>query len=152
VAVRDFSISTAIAAPPDRVWAVMRDIERWPAWTSTVTQVNRLDTGPLAVGSRAKIRQPKLPPAVWRITELGDTARSFTWVAKTPGVCVTAKHGVEPDGTGSRATLSIRFSGLLGGVVARLTRDLNERYLAVEAAGLKAHSEARGASAASPLV
>jgi hypothetical protein len=35
-------------------------------------------------------------------------------------------------------TLSIEFSGPL---VARLTRGLNERYLALEANGLKARSE-----------
>ena len=43
-------------------------------------------------------------------------------------------------GNGSRATLSIRFSGLLGPLFARLTRKLNERYLALEASGLKERS------------
>lgn len=136
-----FSIAVEIQAPPDRVWEVMRDIEQWPKWTPTVTSIRRLDRGPLDVGSRVHIRQPKLLPAEWRITELDEEKRSFTWVTRGPGVRVTARHWVEPSGSGSRATLSIQFSGLLAPLVAGLTRGLNERYLAIEAKGLKERSE-----------
>ena len=135
-----FSISVEIRASPGRVWAVLRDIERWPEWTPTVTSIQRVDRGPLAVGSRARIRQPKLPPAEWQVTEL-DEGRSFTWVTRSPGVRVTGRHWVEADGDGSRATLSLQFSGLLGFLVARLTRGLSERYLALEARGLRERSE-----------
>jgi uncharacterized membrane protein len=133
-----FSITAEIEAPPERVWAIMSDIERWPEWTPTVTSVERLDPGPLSIGSRARIRQPKLPPADWRITMLDQTKRTFTWITGGPGVRVTARHSVEPAaGQGrSRATLSIHFEGLFGPLVARVTRSLNERYLQLEADGL----------------
>lgn len=137
----DFRIAVDIQAPPDRVWAVMRDIERWPEWTPTVTSIRPLGTGPLAVGSRALIRQPKLPPARWQVTDLDEGKRSFTWVNRGPGIRVTARHWVEAHGAGSRATLSLQLSGLLGPLVARLTRGLNERYLALEAKGLRERSE-----------
>jgi energy-coupling factor transporter transmembrane protein EcfT len=52
-----------------------------------------------------------------------------------------ASHWVEETGNTSRATLSIRFSGLLGPLFARLTRNLNDRYLALEAKGLRESSE-----------
>ena len=91
-----------------------------------MTSIQRVDRGPLAVGSQGRIRQPKLPPAVWQITEL-DEGRSFTWVTRSPGVRVTARHSVEASEGGSRATLSLQFSGLLGPLVARLTRGLNQR-------------------------
>ena len=137
----DFRIAVDIKAPPDRVWAVMRDIERWPEWTPTVTSIRRLDAGTLAVGSRALIRQPKLPPARWQVTELDEDARTFTWMTRGPGMRLMARHWVEDNGSGSRATLSIQFSGLLGPLFARLTRDLNDRYLALEANGLRERSE-----------
>ena len=136
---RDLSITVDIAAPPEGVWAVISDVERWSEWTPTVTRIERLDQGPLAVGSRARIRQPKLPPAVWRVSDLSE-GQSFTWVSRSPGVSVIATHSVEPAGQGARATLSIRFSGLLGPLVATCTRRLTERYLALEAQGLRERS------------
>jgi len=136
----EFSISTEIAAPPATVWAVMRDGERWPEWTPSVTSVKLLDPRPLAVGSRVVIRQPGFPPALWKVTEL-EEGRGFTWVSRAPGLRVTARHGVEPTPSGTRATLSISFGGLLGPLFGWLTRKVNVRYLGLEAAGLKQKSE-----------
>ncbi|HYC33443.1 MAG TPA: SRPBCC family protein [Gemmatimonadales bacterium] len=141
------SISTDIAAPPDRVWAVMADVERWHEWTPTVTSIERLDKGPLVAGSRARIRQPRLPVAVWEVTELVP-GKSFVWVTRSPGVRVIARHEVEPSGAGARATLSVRFTGPLGPLVAWVTGSLNERYLALEAKGLRERSTGRAAGGA----
>jgi uncharacterized protein YndB with AHSA1/START domain len=136
----DFEITVDIAAPPARVWAVMSDVERWHEWTTTVTSIERLDSGTLAVGARARIRQPKLPRADWTITAL-DEGRGFTWETRSPGVTVVANHFVEPGALGTHATLSLRFAGLLGPLVGWMTKGLNNRYLAIEAAGLKRRSE-----------
>jgi uncharacterized membrane protein len=135
-----FSVAVNINAPPQRVLAVLCDVERWPEWTSTVTQVQRLDRGPFAVGSSARVLQPKLRPAVWQVTEL-DENRSFTWVTRAPGVRMTAGHFVEAQGGGSRAALSFEISGLLGPIVSRLYRGLIQQYVATEAQGLKRRSE-----------
>jgi uncharacterized membrane protein len=137
---RTFSINVEIQAPTERVWAVMSDVERWHEWTASVKSIRRLDKGPLQIGSRAWIRQPKLPPALWKVSEL-ETGRSFTWVSGSPGIRVAGKHSVESIANGSRATLSVHFSGIFGGVFATLLRRLNEQYLAWEAAGLKRRSE-----------
>jgi uncharacterized protein YndB with AHSA1/START domain len=92
--VNRFSIAVDIPAAPDRVWEVLADVERWPEWTPSVTRITRLDPGPLAVGSRARIHQPRLLPATWRIGELGE-GRRFTRVTGSPGVWVVAEHAVE---------------------------------------------------------
>ena len=135
------SVTVEIAAPPERVWDVLTDVERWPEWTETVTSVKRLDEGPLRAGSRAKIDQPKIPETEYEVTEL-DPGRSFTWVATGPGVTTTARHEVaQLPGGGSRVKLIVEQSGWLGSVMGRFYRGLTDRYLANEAAGLKSRCE-----------
>ncbi|HZS58867.1 MAG TPA: SRPBCC family protein [Gemmatimonadaceae bacterium] len=128
-----------IRAASDRVLAILSDVERWPEWTSTMTSIRRLDAGPFRVGSRARVEQSKLKPAVWRVTELDDT--HFTWTTSGPGIRMTARHDIEPTKTGSRVTLSLEFSGLLAWLAVRVAGELAERYIAAEAAGLKKRSE-----------
>lgn len=137
---RRYSTTIDIAAPPATVWAVMIDVERWPEWTDSIAAVERRDGGPLASGSRVVIRQPKLPPATWQVTEV-EHGRGFTWISRVPGLLVTARHEIAAAGSGSRVTLSIHYGGLLGGLLARLTGGVNDRYLAMEAEGLKRRSE-----------
>jgi uncharacterized protein YndB with AHSA1/START domain len=137
---RIFEISVDIDAPPERVWQVMTDVEKWPEWTVSVQSLKRLDSGQFRVGSRARIKQPKFLPALWEVTQL-DPQRSFTWVTRSPGVIASGKHRVERTTKGSRATLSVAYGGLLGGLVARVLGGLTDRYLMFEAAGLKQRSE-----------
>ena len=138
----DFQISVEIAAPPATVWAVMADAERWHEWTPSVRSIRLLDDGPLRVGSRALIRQPKFPPAVWKVTAL-DPGRSFTWKSGAPSVWVHAHHSVVPIPGGARATLKLRYDGFLARLIGRMTRGITDRYLGFEAAGLKKRSEER---------
>jgi len=141
---RDFSTSIDIDAPPDRVWKHMRDVERWSEWTPSVRGIRILGGGPLRPGIRALVRQPKLPPAVWKVSELDDSGRHFTWISVAPGVVVTARHGVTARESGCRATLSLAYGGVLAGLLARMTRAITERYLEMEANGLKRLSESGG--------
>jgi hypothetical protein len=107
-----------------------------------VSSVRVVEGGPLAVGKRVRIRQPKLPPAEWRVTRV-EPDRGFTWVSRAPGILVTGSHEIEPRDGGSHVTLSLHYAGLLGPLLARVTREVTLRYIAMEASGLRARSEGR---------
>jgi uncharacterized membrane protein len=137
----DIERTIEIAAPAQRVWAVMTDVERWPAWTPTVTSVERLDTGPLKVGSRVRIRQPRLPVALWTVTAL-DAERYFEWQNRAPGVKAAAGHRVEARGNQTtRVTLTLGWTGWLAPLIRLLYGRLARRYVQTEAESLKRRCE-----------
>lgn len=138
-----FEASIRIDATAEEVWAVYSDVERWPEWTQSVTSVERLDTGPLAVGSRVRIRQPRLPTAVWTVTELVEGSH-FLWEAKGPGLTTVGGHFVAAESEGTRATARLDQLGPGGAVIGLVTARLTRRYLDLEVAGLKARTEATG--------
>lgn len=137
---REFSTTVDIHARPARVWEVMRDVERWHEWTASITGIERLDEGPMKVGSGARVRQPKLLPARFEVTVL-EEGRGFDWRTRSAGVTAVGRHWIQPIGAGCRVTLSVAYGGALGWLVARVYADLTRRYLAMEAEGLKRRSE-----------
>lgn len=136
---RRFQTTINISAPPTRVWAVISDVERWPEWTKSVTSVTRTSSGPLGVGSTARVRQPKLAPADFVVTRW-EPDRGFDWVTRHPLVTAVGGHWIEPTATGSRVTLSVEYSGALAGIIAWIYGGLTTRYIAMEAEGLERRS------------
>ncbi len=132
---RRFETTRHLDAPPEPVWEVLSDVARWPEWTPTIDSVERLDDGPLRVGSRAVVRQPRLPKATWEVTELVP-GRSFTWESTGPGLRTIGRHRVNPDGAGSSVTLGIEQTGPMGAVAALVWRRLTQRYIELEAESL----------------
>jgi uncharacterized membrane protein len=136
-----FEASIDVAAEARRVYDVYADVERWPVWTSSVTSVERLDEGPLRIGSRARIRQPRLPVAVWEVTELVP-GEYFAWVARGPGLRTTGRHQVTPNADGTvTVTATLDQDGPLGRLVGRIYGGLTDRYLRTETRGIKAFCE-----------
>lgn len=134
--------SIDIAAPPDLVWKVFSDVERWHEWTPSITSVTRLEQGAFGVGSRALVLQPKLRPATFEVTEF-NAGRNFTWQTASGGVAAVAGHLVEPAAGGTKVTISLDFSGwpllLLGWWVRRITN----QYFVMETESLKRLCEQR---------
>ena len=131
-----------IDAAPDTVWAIIKDVERWAEWTASIKSVELLDDAPFGLNSRARVRQPKLPPTVWQVSSL-EEGRSFEWKARGIGFTSTGVHSVEPRPEGgSRATLGIHMTGPLSGVFGALMAGMTKRYVGMEAAGLKQRAEA----------
>jgi len=137
-----YETSISIAAPRDAVWRTLSEVAAWAEWLPTVTGVQALDARPLAVGRRYAVRQPKLQPVTWHVTEL-EAGRRFTWQARSPGLLMISEHVVDEERPGtSDVVLRFSFSGLLGGLVGGLYREITERYIATEAATLKQKVEA----------
>ena len=130
-----------ISAPAERVWTVLSDVERWPEWTASMTKVELLDGRELAVGSRARIKQPGFPPLVWRVTQL-KPGRSFSWTANSAGITTIAAHDLRErdDGTVT-VTVSVEQTGLFSRPIGWLFGGRTRRYLDMEANGLKRRSE-----------
>lgn len=138
----EFSTVVDIEASPSAVWGLMSDVERWHEWTASIARIERLDAGPFVVGARARVYQPKLPPAVWQVTRL-EPGHGFTWVSRAPGALMTGDHYVEPAGTGSRARLGLRYEGPVGRLIGRVFAGITRRYVTMEGEGLKRRAEAR---------
>ncbi|WP_322859880.1 SRPBCC family protein [Mycobacterium europaeum] len=133
--------SIEIDAPPQLVWDVFSDVQRWPEWTASVRSLVGRDGPALEVGRRFAIKQPGMATLVWQVTEL-DPGTSWTWVQRSPGARVSARHDViaQPGGrTVVRQQLDQR--GVLGALVGRLMAGKTKRFLKLEAQGLKARSE-----------
>lgn len=126
-----------VTADLDRVWAVQVDVERWPEWTASVRSVRRLEPGPFTLGSTARLEQPWLRPAVWRVTEF-DPPRCFAWESDSPGVHSRGEHRLTPLPDGRvRVELVVEQSGPLAALTGLLAGRALRRYLRMEADGLR---------------
>ena len=135
-----YETTVSIAAPVDRIWSVISDVAAWPEWTSSVSAVELLSPQPLRLGSRARVRQPKLPKAVWEVTDF-QPGRSFTWVNRSPGMTSTGVHEILGTAAAPQVRLAIEQRGPLS-FLARPYLPLTRRYVDTEAAGLKQRCEA----------
>jgi uncharacterized protein YndB with AHSA1/START domain len=144
----DYDTTITTTADLDHAWAALAAVTTYPQWTTSMTKVIPLDGDELRVGRRYRILQPGFPPVVWRVTEV-VSGSSFQWEARSPGLRTVASHRLSPEeGGGTRITLHIAQTGLLARLMAALTATRTRRYLALEAAGLRAAAEAAQAAAA----
>jgi uncharacterized protein YndB with AHSA1/START domain len=145
-----FDIEIEITASPERVWAVLVDVERWPEWMASYTSVERLGEGPLAVGSEARVRQPGLSAATYTVTGLVPGVE-FTWSSTAAGVRTTGRHVIlsRPDDRAALA-LSIEQSGILAGPVGLLLGPKIRRFLTIESEGLRTAAETASSGESHP--
>lgn len=132
-----------IEAPIDVVWALTEDVERWPDTTPTMSAVERLDDGPLAIGSRARIKQPGQPTRVWTVTRF-EPGHLFAWTTKALGTCMEGSHHLSEEGDGCVHRLELELTGATAGIVGRLLRGQLLKAITTENEGFKAAAESRG--------
>ena len=131
-----------IEAPVERVWNVLEQVERWHEWTSSITRIERLDPVLGQAGSRVRILQPRLRPAIWTV-DAWVPPRRLSWSTRQPGVRLAAGHELAPHDGGCMFTQTLACSGPLGGLAWLLFGRLTRSYLAMESQGLKDRAEGR---------
>ncbi len=132
--------SIDIDAPPERLWALTLDVESWPDITPTMTKVELLDPGPLRLGSRARIRQPRQRPRVWTVTELREPER-FVWTASFGPLRMAGSHEVSPSPEGCTNRLGLEVTGWGAGLVGRAFSRVLAGALRTENEGFKRFAE-----------
>jgi uncharacterized membrane protein len=132
----EYRVTTAVIAPANEVYRLFIDVERWPEMTASIREVRRLDSGPIRIGSEAIVRQPHLPPARWRVTEL-EPGRTFTWETTAAGVTTVGGHVVEQDGERAVITITLRMHGPLAWLAVAVWGRLAHKHVAMELEGFR---------------
>lgn len=137
----DVGYTVDVAAPPERIWQAMADVERWPEFAPQFKSIVRTDEGPLALGKTARVTPHGFWGAVWTVIEF-EAPRSFTWEAGIlPGIHLVAGHIVQPKGEGADVTLSLQASGPMWFLLAPVLSRIFHRNVRQEGDGLKAYCE-----------
>ena len=124
------------------IFKVLMDFGQWNQWTASITEMSVLNNDRPGTGARIKILQPKLPPAIWTITEsLPD--RSLTWEKRSFGLVMLSELLVVTGNNGASVTIRITYQGPLASLFYMLTRSLTDRYMTMEIDGLKRECEKR---------
>jgi hypothetical protein len=132
--------TSVIKALPGDVFKVLMDFGQWNQWTASITEMSILNNERPETGARIKILQPKLPPAIWTITEsLPD--KSLTLGKRSFGLVMLSEHLVVTGNNGTSVIIRMTYQGPLAGLFYMLTRSLTDRYMTMEIDGLKRECE-----------
>ncbi len=137
--------SIEIAATPETVWEITLDVKGLPALTTTVTEVERLDSGPLQVGSQTRLTQPRQRPRVWTVESL-TAPNLFVWAAPMGRWRMVATHRITPSDDGCINELELELIGRGAGLVGRVIGRQIQASLATENEGFRRVAEERAAA------
>jgi uncharacterized membrane protein len=129
-----------IDAPASRLWELTLDVATWPSFTPTMQRVERLDTGPMRIGSSARIKQPGQTSAVWTVTRI-EPGQEFTWQTRRMGLTMVGSHALATAGSQCGLTLSLDVTGRGSRAFGLLLGRLISRSLKAENAGFKTRAE-----------
>lgn len=97
---RELRAEAQVAAPPERVWELLSDVSRMPAWSPELLRMIPLKPGGLRVGQwYLGLNRRKL--AVWptrNVLVVLEPGRSLAWDTTTSGARWIWE--IEPDGAG----------------------------------------------------
>jgi hypothetical protein len=134
--------TSVINALPGDIFKVLMNFGQWNQWTASITKMSILNNDRPGMGARIKVLQPKLPPAIWTITEtLQD--KSLTWEKRSFGLVMLSEHLITTSNNMTSVIIRMTYQGPLASLFYMLTHSLTDRYMTMEIYGLKRECEAR---------
>lgn len=139
----EYATATTIAAPPDRVWAVLTDAAGYPDWNSTIISLD----GSIAEGERIALVSTLNPKRTFTLS-VSDVhpPTSMVWSDGMPLGLFSGVRTFTLTDAGEGATeFSMRevYSGLLAPLITKSIPDMTESFESF-AADLKATAEGGG--------
>ena len=104
------SCSVQIAAPPDRVFALMSDFPNAAGRVTAIKKMEMLTTGPVGLGTKFKetrVMMGKEATETMEVVEF-DPPRSYTLAAYSCGSDYRSTMRCEPDGAGTKVTFDFK--------------------------------------------
>lgn len=137
----EYSVTTNVAAPPERIWALLTNASDFPRWNSTVSSIE----GNIALGEKIKLRAPTAPGRVFDLTVKEFVPETkMVWTSGTGpifGGVRTFTLAPKADGSTDFTMVEV-FSGLMLPMIAGSIpdqRSIFEQY----ASNLKSEAERR---------
>jgi len=122
-----FATRTTIAAPPERVWAILTDLSQWPQWNTTVISTD----GKVALGAKVKVTVKANPGRAFAVTvKTLDAPRTMTWVGGMPlGLFAgTRTYTLTPVGDSTEFAMEEVYTGALAGLFTKSIPDLQPSF------------------------
>jgi len=139
---KTFGTSVSIAAPAERVWAILTDASRYPSWNPTVSAVD----GHIVQGGRITVHAVISPGRAFPVTVTTlDPERRMVWRGGLPLGLFTGERIFTLTPAADAVEFSMRetFTGLLAPLIGRSIPDLQPAFNDF-AAALKREAEKPG--------
>jgi uncharacterized protein YndB with AHSA1/START domain len=146
----DVDVTRAMNVPPDKVWAVLADLNRLPEWLAFASAVTDV-SGPAQVGARYTVKPHKSyePTTHWTITEVDQPVRQVH-TSEMPVVRgVRSELQIEPSADG--ASVRAHWTGTPKGVLGKMMSGMMQKRIAENwERSLQALERIAGSEAATP--
>ena len=94
----------------------------------------------MQVGSRARVTQPRMRPAIWTVTTLEPGAH-FVWEARVLGAHLVGGHHLTPTAGGCRNTLTLDVDGWSAPLLTLLAGSAMRAAIVTENEGFRRAAE-----------
>lgn len=135
-----------VAAPPEVVWDVIADFERWPDWDPAVKSMSI--EGPVAEGTRFKWKPG--PGTITSTIREAEPPRGIGWTGKTAGIKAVHAWRFEPRDGGTLVHTEESWEGVLPRLLRGRMQKMLQESLDNALPRLKAEAERRSAAQAPP--